>query len=124
MTRQGLPRLMSEFELTLPAARVEAFFNAVGWAQPRRPSMPPTLATCFRHGEFEAFQKLGVPLPTVLHGEQSYTLLRDIEADKPYRGATSLIQSYERAGKEGMVMKFYVLQTDLFDATTGEKCVE
>ena len=41
---------------------------------------PPTFLTCFRHGEFELFEKIGLKLQNVLHAEQIYEYESDIRA--------------------------------------------
>ncbi len=118
MSRIGLPKKLADFEQTLTAARMDAFYSATGWQSGPRPSMHPTLATCFRDGEFKAFQAMNIPLASVLHGEQKYEYAKALQADTAYCGETSLVQFYEKAGK-GSVMKFYVFRTELKDKTAG-----
>lgn len=64
--------------------RAEAFAAAVGAP---RGEVPSTYLTRLRHGEFELFQRLGIPLERVLHGEQEY------EFDRPLRAGDRLSYS-------------------------------
>lgn len=122
MMRMNTSEPVATFEASLPAERVDKFFKAVDWKQNALPVMPPTLATAFRQGEFAALQKLGIPLQKVLHGEQKYKFIKDLEPNKIYRGETYLASQFEKSGGSG-TMTFYVFQTNLIDSM-GSSCVE
>lgn len=113
---------ITTFEASIPKERIDAFFKAVDWSLAAKPVMPPTLATAFRQGEFEAFNKLGVPLQKILHGEQKYKFVTDLVPGAVYRGQTFLTSQYEKSSGKGS-MTFYVFQTNLLDSG-GNVCVE
>lgn len=122
MMRLNTSEPISTFEASIPAARVDLFFKAVDWKQPKMPIMPPTLATAFRDGEFVALKKLNIPLHKVLHGEQKYKFNKELEPGSTYRGETHLTSQFEKSGASG-TMTFYVFQTNLLDSS-GASCVE
>ncbi len=57
--------------------RTAAFASGVGLAAGE---VPPTYLTRLRHGELELFQRLGISLERVLHGEQEYVFDRSLRA--------------------------------------------
>lgn len=111
--KDGLPgEAMATFERDYPSNLVEKFFTAVAWRQPLRPEAPPTLATAFRDGDFEAMRKLGIPLEKVLHAEQEFRFHAPVEPGIKYRGETFLKSQLEKQGSSGAI-RFYVFQTNL-----------
>lgn len=112
--RNTNPEPLASLEITVSSDQIGRFFHAVRWQQKHRPLVPPTIATAFRDGEFQALQKLKIPLQSVLHGEQKYRFLKDLEPDQPYRGTTFLNSHLEKSGSSG-TMAFYVFQTNLTD---------
>lgn len=121
--RRSQSEPLATFEMTVSTEQVERFFEAVAWQLPERPAAPPTLATIFRQGEFEALKTMGVAMHKILHGEQKYRFLKDLAPGQPVRGTTFLNSEFEKTGGKGGAMKFYVVQTNLADAS-GETCVE
>lgn len=113
---------ITTFEASISNDRVDSFFKAVDWTLTNKPVMPPTLATAFRKGEFEAFNKLNIPLQNILHGEQKYKFVTDLVPGAVYHGQTFLTSQYEKSGGKGS-MTFYVFQTNLLDSN-GNICVE
>ncbi|MEW6057976.1 MAG: MaoC family dehydratase N-terminal domain-containing protein [Bdellovibrionota bacterium] len=110
------------FEASVPFAQAKLFFEATDWSQDFRPLAPPTLATIFRNGEFEALKKLNIPLQKVLHGEQKYKFIKELRPDQTYRGETFVASQIEKSGGSGK-MSIYVFQTNLIDQDS-EVCVE
>jgi hypothetical protein len=107
------------FEFPVSGDRIEKFFQATAWQLPHRPSVPPTLATVFRQGEFELFQKIGIPLNRVLHAEQKYKFHKDLFAGATYVCSTGLESQYEKKG-----LRFFVLRTDIKEPSGGATCIE
>jgi hypothetical protein len=114
--------ILAEFEVSVPKSQADAFYKATNWQLPTRPAIPPTLATVFREGEFESLRKMGITVDRVLHGEQRYRFLKDLETDTKYRGETFLASKHEKSGSSG-TLTFYAFQTNL-TAVSGEISVE
>lgn len=113
---------LSKFETLFSAQQSENFFRAVSWQLASRPGSPPTIATIFRRGEFEALQSLGITLEKVLHAEQKYKFYSELAADVEYRGETFINSLHEKSSVRGR-MSFYVFQTNLLDPS-GHLCIE
>src|SRR4051794_38239189 len=92
---------MAQFEVSIPQDQIDCFFPAVAWQTPGRPMTPPTLATVFREGEFQALQKLAIPLQKVLHGEQKYRFKKDLRAGVKYDCTTHLNSHFEKTTGTG-----------------------
>jgi hypothetical protein len=90
------------------AERIAAFRRAVG-ASPGD-SAPPTFMTTLRAGEFEIFQRLGIPLSSLLHAEQQYRLLAPIMAGDELEFETILANAVEKRGSAG-ALHFLTLDT-------------
>ena len=73
--------------------------------------VPGTFLTLFRQGEFELFQRLGVPLSKILHAEQEYIYLVPLQAEMEFEYETTLAQVLEKRGASG-AMSFLTLETE------------
>lgn len=124
MSRSDIPNIAAvNFSLSISKERMNRFFDATAWPHAPRPNSHPTIATCFRQGEFELLKTLGINLKNVLHGEQSYKYHKTIQADIEYSGQTELAQFHEKNGASG-VMRFYVFKTTLVNTNTKELAME
>jgi hypothetical protein len=86
------------------AERIRAFCEALEAQCPSLDSdciAPPTFLTCFRHGEFELFESIGLKLQNVLHGEQYYEYESDIRAGDEITFQTELSNVLEKKGGSG-----------------------
>ncbi len=93
------------------AERIANFRRAVG-ASPG-PSAPPTFMTTLRAGEFTIFQRLGIPLSSLLHAEQQYRLIEPIVAGDDLEFSTVLSNVLEKRGAAG-ALRFLTLDTEVF----------
>ena len=100
----------ARFSEKVTEERIRLFCEAVG-AEPSNVA-PPTFLTVFRHGEFELFEKLGLKLSNVLHGEQQYSYPSDILAGDEVSFQTRLSSVLEKKGSSGR-MSFLVFETDI-----------
>ena len=94
---------------------VEAFAKAIQTQSPS--SVPPTLVTVYRHGEFEWLERLGILLKNVLHLEQEYEYLDEMRIGDAPQVRTWVAESKKRAG-----MEFVTLASEI---GTGDRiCVK
>ncbi len=83
---------------------------------------PPTFMTVCRTGEFELFQKMGVPLSRVLHAEQEYLFENPITAGGEIEFVTELAQVLSKKNTTG-AMHFMIFET-IVSFTQGGKTVK
>lgn len=115
----------SSFEEKFDDARIRAFAESVKGREEL--SLPPTIVTIFRRGEFELMEKLGIPLARVLHGEQEYEYAVDPAG---FRKALLSGICYEtvfsnyrkKEGSKGN-LHFLVFQSEFKSAGGGEAIV-
>ncbi len=125
MDKQELPQISDKlgakagpYRESVPPSRIEAFYRSVG-VTPRLEA-PPTFMTVFRKGEFELFERLGIPLARVLHGEQEY------EYEEPIRGGDTvtyeceLVKALEKRGSKGQML-FMTFDTEATIEREGRK---
>ncbi len=96
--------------------RLEKFASSVG--APVEKEAAPTFVTVCRRGEFDLFQKMGVPLSRVLHGEQEYEYLAPIRAGDDLEYETTLAKAFEKRGASGGML-FLVFETHIRAAGRG-----
>jgi hypothetical protein len=77
---------------------------------------PPTFLTICRTGEFELFQKMGVPLARVLHAEQEYIFVNPIIPDVRLDFVTEVAQVLSKK-----TMHFMILETQVSYSKNGQK---
>jgi len=87
--------------------RVAEFAKSVGAASG---TVPPTLLTICRKGEFDLFQELKIPLSRVLHGEQEYSYETEIQPTDTLVYETTLAQAMEKQGSKTS-MQIVILET-------------
>ena len=96
---------------------IAAFSEVLGST---RSAVSPTFLTRCRKGEFELFTKLGVELRQVLHAEQEYTYLNDLQAGDDLVYETKLSQANMKTGSSG-IMQFLTLESQVDAERRGEK---
>jgi hypothetical protein len=105
---------------TITSDRIAAFRRAVGASQGRPDVAPPTFMTVLRSGEFELFQRFGIPLSSVLHAEQTYTYAEPIRAGDEVEFETCLSQALSKRGGKGE-MHFLTFDTEVVALRAGSK---
>lgn len=90
--------------------RLKEFCAAVGGRY--RGEAPPTFMTVLRDGEFELFKEMGIPLKSVLHGDQEFRYLRPIRPGDRIEYQTVVSKAFEKQGSSGL-MRFIVFETEL-----------
>lgn len=90
---------------------LQDFSRAVG-AKPT-PEAAPTFVTICRQGEFDLFQKMGIPLSKVLHAEQEYVYESPVMAGDTLVFETSVTQVLTKKGSLGS-MHFMSLETAIY----------
>lgn len=88
--------------------RIDSFCAAVGAKDTR--IAPPTFMTICRESEFELFEKLEIPLSSILHAEQLYTYGEPIRAGAELEYQTELSTVLEKSGGSGK-MAFLTFDT-------------
>lgn len=83
------------FRDQITSEKVRMFCQSLG--MPERNTLPPTYLTVFRKGEFELFQKLGIPLSQILHTDQTYEFLVPIQIGDEVEFKTEVTQVLEKA---------------------------
>lgn len=109
------------FRETITEGQVARFCESTGFSPELRAriGVPPTFITRYRTGEFELFEKLGVPLSSVLHAEQGYDYRAPIEVGDQIEYTTQVANIVEKnAG--GRHMKFLTLVSE-FSCRRGER---
>jgi hypothetical protein len=97
----------------ITADRIRAFCAALGAECPssdRDCIAPPTFLTCFRQGELELLDSIGLKLQNVLHGEQFYEFESDIRAGDELSIQTELTNVLDKKGGSGRLC-FLTLET-------------
>lgn len=89
----------ARYEEELTPQRIAAFRGAVGASVAS--DAPPTFMTTFRRGEFELFEKLGIPLSSVLHGEQLYEYRQPLRVGDKVSYESWLSEFSEKSGSRG-----------------------
>ena len=94
--------------------------QGIGGASPTSGTMDalPTFLTVLRQGEFDLLQKFGIPLSTILHGEQEYEYLEPISPGDLLKYTTAIQQVHEKRGSSkssvgGDLLQFLVLETEV-----------
>lgn len=116
-SRQG--ERSSRHTETLTLERVRAFAHAVASTTGPLAGVPPTFPTCFRHGEFELFEKLGIPLAAVLHAEQEFHYQREFLSGETVSFDSVLEHVLEKKGdpaKKRAGMAFLTFSTKIVDS--------
>jgi hypothetical protein len=106
----------------MTAERIRAFCAAVSAECPNTNSdciAPPTFLTCFRQGELELFERIGLKLQNVLHGEQHYEYESDIHAGDEITFQTELSNVLDKKGSSGRLC-FLTFETVV---TSGDRKV-
>lgn len=114
--KHWIDRESKTYSETASEARLRAFAHAV-----RAPSSAdlPTFFTCWRAGEFELLDRMGIQLKQVLHGEQEYEFLAPIATGATVEFRTRLKDCMEKQGR-GYALHFLVFETD-FRQSGGER---
>lgn len=94
---------------TITAERIRKFCVALGakcsssgaGSDDAKCTAPPTFLTCFRHGELELFESIGLKLQNVLHAEQIYEYESDIRAGDELTFQTELSNVLDKKGSSG-----------------------
>jgi hypothetical protein len=79
---------------------------------------PPTFMTTCRESEFELFEKLSIPLSSILHAEQLYTYGEPIRPGDELEFQTELSSVLEKSGGSGK-MAFLTFDTKIDIARVG-----
>jgi len=108
--KSGEGRSSARLTEKISEERIALFCEAVG-AEVSRVA-PPTFLTVFRAGEFELFDKLGLKLSSVLHGEQQYSYFSEIRAGDEVSFRTKLSSVIEKKGSSGR-MSILVFETEI-----------
>jgi N-terminal half of MaoC dehydratase len=119
-SREHSKSLVSSEVIT--ADRIRAFCEALGAECPSLDAdcvAPPTFLTCFRHGELELFDLIGLKLQNVLHGEQLYEFESDIRAGDEITFQTELTHVLDKKGGSGRLC-FLSLETLVTSNSNGE----
>jgi hypothetical protein len=119
-SRSGVTRRVGESSSlhreTIESQAVAAFARAIG--APLDGTVPPTWLTRGRQGEFELLQKLGVPLSSVLHGEQEYEWLGTLRVGMDLCHVTRLAEAVVKRGSKALLY-FLKLDTRFTDGPEG-----
>lgn len=102
--------ISTRFSETISAERIAQFCDSIG--ADRSSVAPPTFLTLFRTGEFELFERMGLQLRNVLHGEQRYIYESDIHAGDQVDFQTTLTLVLEKRGSSGS-MSFLTFDTEI-----------
>jgi hypothetical protein len=110
-------RLSSRFSEKISGERIRLFSSVLGGSSSKAkgsPSVLPTLLTIFRKGEFEHFERMGLKLANVLHGEQvyHYETTDPIEAGDEVSFQTLVVSVLEKKGSSGR-LSFLVFETNI-----------
>ncbi len=109
----------SMFRETFGGADVRAYETALlPWWNAKARSVPALGWTRFRHGEFEILSKLGIPISKLLHGEQTYEILKSATPADTIEFETVLSDVVEKSGASGK-LTFLVFETEFKLAATA-----
>ncbi len=109
-TKQLMNQIIGPFQEEVTEKMLKAFCSAVGAEYTGE--APPTYMTRYRQGEFELLQKNGVPLTSILHGEQEYEYFAPIKPGMKVEYETKITKSHEKKGSSGS-MHFLVFETSV-----------
>lgn len=98
-----------EYFADLDEAGVRQFAQAIAYTGQE---IPPTWLTCLRRGEFELFEKMQIPLASVLHAEQRYAWESAVVMPSRLKYRTRLTQVNEKSSSRGK-LTFLVLETEV-----------
>lgn len=90
--------------------RIAAFAKSVGLPETR--VAPPTFMTVFRRGELDLLDAIGVKLAHVLHAEQEYEYMQDIQAGDRVRLESKLAHVAEKE-TASVDMQFLTFETEI-----------
>ena len=94
LSESSIGTSVGPFEEDVTASRIRAFIQAVGGRE--SDIAPPTFLTIFRKGEFALLNDLGIPLSSILHGEQEFFNLKPIMAGDRLRYSTRLAEMVDK----------------------------
>ena len=125
-------RELPPYAVTVERGKIKEFARAIGDGNPfhlddrvGRASewgdiiAPPTFATTFRDEGADTsalLRELGTDISRVLHGEQEFTLHRQLLPGETYLCRGKVLDIYEKTGKSGP-MAFVVRETAITDRT-------
>lgn len=118
--RQHIGRIVSRHRVEVERGRLRAFAAAIGetdarWTGAERLPVPPTFLFCLemeRPDPYDWFQEVGLDLPKVLHGEQSFVYHRTCHAGDVLDFESQIEDVYER---KGGALEFLVKRTRVAD---------
>jgi acyl dehydratase len=118
------------FAVTVERGKIKEFARAIGDANPFYLDdgvgaasewgdiiAPPTFATTFRDDRADSgalLRDLGVDISRILHGEQEFEIVRQLQPGETYLCRSRVVDLYEKTGKSGP-MAFVVRETSVTD---------
>jgi hypothetical protein len=119
-----------EFELPIERGKIREFALALGATDPAyiedpKPLAPPTLLTIATHiwgysleqPRGSVFGELKIDASLLLHAEEEYEFFGEtLRAGEILRGRTSIAEAYDKIGRRGTKLTFYVFETQFLGA--------
>ena len=135
--RSYVGRVWPSYETEVEKGRLRTFAKAIGETDPvysddgaaraagyRGILAPPTFSFCFGFDDpngMRHLKDLGIPIPRMLHGEETIRTHRPICAGDRVRCTRRVADIYE---KKGGALEFVVFETEVRDAGTDELVAE
>jgi hypothetical protein len=108
---------LGPYQEKITKEKVQAFSKAV--CSQNLDQIPPTFLTRLREAEFALIAQFGVPLSTVLHGEQEYTYLRPLRLDQEL-SFTTKFSGFAQKKSSSFSLNFLTFESEVKDAETQE----
>lgn len=93
----------------LDAPSLQAFAQAIAFSGQ---GVPPTWLTRLRKGEFELFERMQIPLSSVLHAEQKYVWEQRLRLPAQVSYQTTVVQQTSKSTTRGK-LTFLILETEV-----------
>ncbi|KRB84059.1 MaoC family dehydratase N-terminal domain-containing protein [Noviherbaspirillum sp. Root189] len=114
--RKHIGRIVSRHQAEVERGRLRLFAKAIGetdrrWTEGERLPVPPTFLFCLdmeRHDPYDWYAEVGLELPKVLHGEQSFTYMTPCHSGDVLSFETRIEDIYD---KKGGALEFLVKST-------------
>lgn len=116
--RKHIGRIVSRHSAEVEKGRLRLFAKAIGAPLPQdtgRLRVPPTFLFCLemeKPDAYDWFAEIGLELPKVLHGEQSFRYLRECHAGDVLHFEARIDDIYD---KKGGALEFVVKSTRVTD---------
>jgi len=119
--RKHIGRIVSRHQAEVERGRLRFFAKAIGetgpqWTEGERLPVPPTFLFCLdmdRPDPYDWFPEVGLSLPRVLHGEQSFVYSKPCYSGDVLHFTSRIDDIYE---KKGGALEFLVRSTRVTDS--------